>query len=135
GYPLQQPGLGFMQERFKNLAQEAENVRKDCLNLASQLDEAKHLSCALREEARRFQDLNAEAERRIESLQEENSRKEKLTEELLQRHEITQSEAISLRQELDQQKQRISGLTAQVEVLLTREKDLRQMLLDAHDQL
>jgi 2-polyprenyl-3-methyl-5-hydroxy-6-metoxy-1,4-benzoquinol methylase/glycosyltransferase involved in cell wall biosynthesis len=220
GYPLSQPGLACIQQRLKQLADEADNARKDSVKLASQLEAVKDLfdssqkelsernqytipelelqvhhlgeraaaaqsknveiqshlnvllevSDSLREEGRRSQELNAELGRRIESLLEEDarkqsriqelsrlcdtsqrnadeagrqiellqqevSRKEKRIEDLAHSNETGQLEVSGLRRELEEQKQRIAGLTAQVQALLTREKDLREMLLDAHDQL
>src|SRR5262245_34135781 len=46
-----------------------------------------------------------------------------------------QGELASLRLEVDDQRQCIRRLTAQVEALRAREKDLREMLLEAHDEL
>src|SRR5262249_44296248 len=37
--------------------------------------------------------------------------------------------------QFEEQNRRIAGLNAQVETLLARERDLREMLLEAHDQL
>jgi glycosyltransferase involved in cell wall biosynthesis len=49
--------------------------------------------------------------------------------------ESAQEEAQEQERESEAQVRRIAGLEAQIETLLAREKDLRDMLLEAHDQL
>jgi len=138
GYPLPQSGLQFVFDRFKEVAREADAARREAERLRAELASAQ---LGLR--------LLAEAEQRIATSSEEKealeAERDALAGEVLRLQEsaVRSEQALeSLRSEVDsrnllaeEQERRIIGLQAQIETLLAREKDLRDMLLEAHDQL
>jgi glycosyltransferase involved in cell wall biosynthesis/2-polyprenyl-3-methyl-5-hydroxy-6-metoxy-1,4-benzoquinol methylase len=156
GHPLVHPGLTFIQERMKQLANQAESAHRDVANLTTQIESLSERAVAaesgklevefhlnrlrqeafsLRERNDQLQQSNVEAERQIELSRQEDGRKQTHIEELLQANKANQLEAADLRKLLEQQNDRIAGLTVQVGTLLSREKELREMLLEAHDEL
>ena len=176
-YPLPHAGLTFLQSRFKQIANELDNIRKHAQDHQRQLEEANRLcelssaeiselraqveslaersaaaesqaaelqsrndiltqdSAAHREDAARLHRLKVEAESRLMILQAEVSKTTRRVVELADLKDARDQETAELRKSFEEQKHRLAGMTAQAEILSMREKDLREMLLEAHDQL
>jgi len=69
------------------------------------------------------------------SLQDQIVRQERRIEEVSSSRDRAVSEVTALRQERGERETRIAALEARAEALFAREKDLRDMLFEAHDQL
>jgi 2-polyprenyl-3-methyl-5-hydroxy-6-metoxy-1,4-benzoquinol methylase/glycosyltransferase involved in cell wall biosynthesis len=142
GYPLPEAGLDFVQSRIKTLAQQMDVLRGElvaarkeavalrdtvlsrderCNQLVSEKSEAEGRAAAAFEET---QFLNAEIARLQNILGKAEGTSELLAEDIRARDV-----------RINDHSRTIAGLKSQVETLLTREKDLREMLLDAHEQL
>jgi 2-polyprenyl-3-methyl-5-hydroxy-6-metoxy-1,4-benzoquinol methylase/glycosyltransferase involved in cell wall biosynthesis len=87
------------------------------------------------ENARALDRERTQAEGLIASLREDAARKQQQIDELSSLSESGRREAGALRGTIEEQNREIAKLRARVETLFARERDLREMLLDAHDQL
>jgi 2-polyprenyl-3-methyl-5-hydroxy-6-metoxy-1,4-benzoquinol methylase/glycosyltransferase involved in cell wall biosynthesis len=167
GHPAPQPDLVFIQERVKQLSNDAEQARREADNLRRQLGETKvqferallslsersalaeagklemesrvnsllHEVSLLQDAAARLRESNSKSEKHIQSLQDDEALLKKRIEELSGIRASDVRNAAELRADVEQQKQRNIGLAAQLDALLVRERDLREMLLEANDQL
>jgi 2-polyprenyl-3-methyl-5-hydroxy-6-metoxy-1,4-benzoquinol methylase/glycosyltransferase involved in cell wall biosynthesis len=118
GYPLPHSGLSFLQERLRQLAGEAEDARRRAGDLERQVQSLAERAAA------------AESEN-IELLAHDQQQIQDLTAAL----QTSEQQAAGLRQKLEEQEQQLAGMTARLEAYSTRERDLRDMLMEAHDQL
>src|SRR5881396_2660949 len=60
---------------------------------------------------------------------------ERLVRELTEQKEAAECEVVELRQVVEKEDEQLKVLASQIELMSSREKELREMLLDAHDQL
>jgi len=126
--------LQFQAEEARRL-REAE-VAEMAADLQFQAEEARQLHEAeVAEMISRTAKASADSGQRIVSLQDQIAQKERQIEELSSSRDRAVSEVSALRQERGERETRIAVLEAKAEALFAREKDLRDMLFEAHDQL
>src|SRR5258708_4355118 len=98
------------------------------------------LEAHINEEAalRHIQDVTKEneaAQRHMKEVTEAYQAAERQAEELAREYEGSRQEVAELRQTVEDRENQVSALTARLELMTRREKELREMFLDAHDQL
>jgi 2-polyprenyl-3-methyl-5-hydroxy-6-metoxy-1,4-benzoquinol methylase/glycosyltransferase involved in cell wall biosynthesis len=103
------------------LQRDAERLRDEVISLQAELAQ--------------LRDLRVHNEQLVESLRERESAREQRIIELEQSKEIDNRQTSQLRVSVDELKKRNGELSAQLNTLVAREKDLREMLFEAHDQL
>jgi len=149
-HPLTGAGLPLIQDRARRMVHELEVAKSHAAELRAELDRVKqaHTERAQQEAdrieaeadhaARRHANEMSEAARvraALEMRVEELIRENDAYRESLEQGQHRSLEADALRETIRQQNEEIANLKARVGTLFERERDLREMLLDAHDQL
>lgn len=122
----------------QEMAEAAESVtaierdRADLENRQAELLQERDL---IRESLAQWQDRSAGAEALVASVREDAAWKQQQIDELSSWSEGIRHEAGALSGAIEERNTEIARLKARVETLFERERDLREMLLDAHDQL
>jgi 2-polyprenyl-3-methyl-5-hydroxy-6-metoxy-1,4-benzoquinol methylase/glycosyltransferase involved in cell wall biosynthesis len=127
--------IAELRAEIERLAEQAAAARSENIDQQRRTEALIQESNTYHEDAARLQRLKIEAEGRLVVAREEAVRKQRRIDELTSSNEVSERKAAELRKSFEDQKQDLARLRAQVDVLSVREKDLREMLLDAHDQL
>jgi 2-polyprenyl-3-methyl-5-hydroxy-6-metoxy-1,4-benzoquinol methylase len=155
-YPMAQAGLNWIRRHRLDMNRAQEAGRRAAADLQHQVQE-------LAKEKEANQHLAADLQRQVHELSQEKEAAQRLAAELQQQlpvlsreKEAAQHLAADLQHQLQEQgsaveayrreiaerrqadegrEEQVRALTARVDLLLDREKELREMLLDAHDQL
>jgi 2-polyprenyl-3-methyl-5-hydroxy-6-metoxy-1,4-benzoquinol methylase/glycosyltransferase involved in cell wall biosynthesis len=141
-YPLPRAGLVLIQDRARRMSYQLEEAQRRAGELQLQADQARsglaaatEKSGALELERAGWRDRAEQAEGLLVPLREEAARRLEQIESVALSYETATREGETLRRTVTEQSSEIAGLKIQIEALSGREKDLREMLLEAHDQL
>jgi 2-polyprenyl-3-methyl-5-hydroxy-6-metoxy-1,4-benzoquinol methylase/glycosyltransferase involved in cell wall biosynthesis len=124
-----------LQEQEARLVQEAARLQRHNVELEGAISRLNEQDSTLRHDFALLQQSFQSATEQLASLRHELSAKDAELSQATARSDELLRQNAGLRLDIDQQQQLIPRLRANVDVLNTREKDLREMLLEAHDQL
>jgi 2-polyprenyl-3-methyl-5-hydroxy-6-metoxy-1,4-benzoquinol methylase/glycosyltransferase involved in cell wall biosynthesis len=127
--------IGDLDARHEAMTARAAAAESELVELRHEAQTVRAEFAALQDELARHNSSRIHAEQAAESMRAQEAARSERIVQLVQAHEIECRNTADLRVTVEGLKKRNAELSAQVETLLGREKDLREMLFDAHDQL